>query len=388
MLLALGVAVVGLALLARVASRMGIPAIPFYLVAGLAFGEGGLIPLGATEELVRIGAEIGVILLLFMLGLEHPASELVAVLRRSVRPGIVDLVANFTPGFLGGLILGWGIVPSLFIGAATYVSSSGIAAKLVADLAIGPAARRLVLALLIIEDLVIAAMLPLLGATVSTHGPWRSIVTVLVAVTAVVGLLALALRVDVGLSKLLFSRSDEALLLSILGFSLVVAGLAEAIEVSAGVGALLAGIMISGPATEKAAPVLSPVRDLFAAIFFTFVGLSVDPRALPPVLVPAALLAVVTAATKLGTGAAGLAMDRVVGRQRLHAGAALIARGEFSLAIAGIAVAASVEPSPAPLIVAYVVMLAVAGPIVAHIATRGEPGVETHRPPQARDATS
>src|SRR5688572_16040996 len=120
MLLELGAILVGLAILARLASALGISAIPFYLAAGLAFGEGGILPLVTTEGFVHIGAEVGLVLLLFMLGLEYPARELVDTLRASSRIGALDVALNMTPGIVAGLLLGWGPVPAMFLGGATY----------------------------------------------------------------------------------------------------------------------------------------------------------------------------------------------------------------------------------------------------------------------------
>src|SRR3954465_2142013 len=103
----LGAAVVGLAVLARLASRFGISAIPLYLLGGLAFGNGGLLPLHFSEDFVHIGAEIGVILLLFMLGLEYTGEQLRDNLRTGLAGGVADLLLNFPPGFAAGLLLGW-----------------------------------------------------------------------------------------------------------------------------------------------------------------------------------------------------------------------------------------------------------------------------------------
>jgi CPA2 family monovalent cation:H+ antiporter-2 len=102
----LGLAFVGLAALARLANRWGFSAIPLYLLAGLAFGNGGLAPLKLTENFIHIGAEIGVLLLLFMLGLEYSGDQLKANLRQGFPAGIADLVLNFTPGVIAGLLLG------------------------------------------------------------------------------------------------------------------------------------------------------------------------------------------------------------------------------------------------------------------------------------------
>ena len=130
----LGIVIVGLAILARIASRLGFSAIPFYLLAGLAFGNGGLAPLDLSQEFIHIGAEIGVLLLLFMLGLEYTGEELRQNLRVGLPSGIVDLVLNFPPGLIAGLLLGWKPLPAVLLGGITWISSSGVIAKVLAEL--------------------------------------------------------------------------------------------------------------------------------------------------------------------------------------------------------------------------------------------------------------
>jgi CPA2 family monovalent cation:H+ antiporter-2 len=370
-LLELGVVILGLAVLARVAAKFDLPTVPLYLVAGLAFGEGGILPLVTTREFVETGAEIGLILVLFVLGLEHSSRDLLATARSSVTPGAVDLLLNAAPGVIAGLVLGWGWLAAAFLGGITYVSSSGVAAKLLEHA--GPHARgasRFVVTIAVIEDLVMAIYLPILAAVLIGESAGVSLVAAAVAIGAVALLLVVALRVEVGLSELLFSRSDEALLLSILGFAFLIAGVAEVARFSAAVGALLAGIMLSGPAAEGAQTLVRPLRDLFAAIFFAFIGLSVDPSTIPPVLGIAVLLGVVTSATKYATGwwAARRLGSEV--RARGVVGAALIPRGEFSIAIAGLATAASIEDDLGPVTVAYVILTVVVGSVVTKVLAR------------------
>jgi CPA2 family monovalent cation:H+ antiporter-2 len=134
------------------------------------------------------------------------------------------------------------------------------------------------------------------------------------------------------------------------------------------VAALVVGIVLSGPAAEAAHGLLSPLRDLFAAIFFAFVGLSLDPSAIPPVLATAVVLAAVTLATKFATGWIGAARAGVGIRGRTRAGTILAARGEFSIAIAGLATAAGVAARFEALAVSYVFVLAIVGPILARFA--------------------
>jgi CPA2 family monovalent cation:H+ antiporter-2 len=367
-LLELGGMILGLGILGRLAGRLGLSAIPLYLLAGLAFGEGGLLPLVTAQEFIEVGAEVGVILLLLLLGLEYSASELVGSLRSAAPAGLVDLVLNFAPGVVAGLLLGWSVLASLVLGGVTYVTSSGIVAKVLGDLGrIGNRETPVVLSILVVEDLAMAAYLPLLTGLLVGEDLLASALPVGVALGTVALVLVVAVRYGETLSRLVFSPSDEVLLLVILGLALVVAGAAEQLQVSAAVGAFLVGIALSGEAAEAAQALLTPLRDLFAAVFFLFFGLQTDPRSIPPVALAAAALALVTAATKVGTGWWAARRIGVGPRGRWRAGTALIPRGEFSIVIAGLAVAAGREPTLGPLATTYVLILAVLGPLVARL---------------------
>jgi len=368
-LLELGGMILGLGVLGRLAGRIGLSPIPLYLLAGLAFGRGGLLPLITAQEFIATGAEIGVLLLLLLLGLEYSADELVASMRATAPDGVVDLLANFTPGLLGGLLLGWSPLAAVALGGVTYISSSGVIAKVLTELErLGNRETPVVLSLLVIEDLAMAAYLPVLTGLLAGGSLLATEAHVAVALAVVALVLVVALRFGGVLSRLVFSPSDEVLLLVILGLTLMVAGLAERLQVSAAVGAFLVGLAISGPVAHGARALLAPLRDLFAAVFFVFFGLQTDPRSIPPVLGAAVVLAVVTAATKVGTGwwAARRAGIGIAGR--LRAGGALVARGEFSVVIAGLAVTAGVESRLGPLATTYVLVLAMVGPVIARAA--------------------
>jgi CPA2 family monovalent cation:H+ antiporter-2 len=157
--------------------------------------------------------------------------------------------------------------------------------------------------------------------------------------------------------------TGEVLLLRILGLALLVAGAAEGVHVSAAVGAFLLGIALSGEAAELARPLLEPLRDLFAAVFFVFFGLSTDPAALPAVFLPALALVLVGIATKILTGWIAARRAGVGPAGRLRAGATLVPRGEFSIVIAGLA-GSTVDPLLGPVAAAYVLLLAVIGPLM------------------------
>jgi CPA2 family monovalent cation:H+ antiporter-2 len=369
LLLELGGVILGLGVLGRVAGRLGLSPIPLYLLAGLAFGKGGLLPLVTAGQFIQTGAEIGVILLLLLLGIEYSAEELTASLRRSAGAGLVDLGLNFTPGLAAGLLLGWSPLAAVVLGGVTYVSSSGIAAKLLSDLGrLGNRETPVVLSVLVMEDLAMAAYLPVLTGLLAAGTLLTRVIPVVVALATVAVVLAVTLRWGQNISRLVFTPNDEVLLLVVLGLALVVAGIAQRLQVSAAVGAFLVGIAISGPAAASARPLLSPLRDLFAAVFFVFFGLQTDPAQIPGVILPALILAVVTLLTKVAAGwwAASRAGIGLAGR--LRAGTVLVARGEFSIVIAGLAVAAGLQARLGPLATAYVLALAMLGPLLTRAA--------------------
>jgi CPA2 family monovalent cation:H+ antiporter-2 len=186
-------------------------------------------------------------------------------------------------------------------------------------------------------------------------------------VLTVVAVLVVAIRYGRAISAFMSVKDGEALLLSVLGLTLFVAGVAAELKVSAAVGAFLVGIALSGPVAHHATQILSPLRDLFAAVFFVFFGLSTDPADMPPVLLPALGLAVLTMLTKVATGYVAARRGGIALPGRLRAGLALMPRGEFSVVIAGLAVASGVEPELAPLATAYVLITVVSGPMLARL---------------------
>jgi CPA2 family monovalent cation:H+ antiporter-2 len=384
-LIELGAVFFSLGLLGRLAGRIGLSPIPLYLLGGLFFGTGGVVPLRGIEDFTAIAGEVGVILLLLLLGLEYSATELIDGMRRSWTAGLVDIVLNAAPGVAVALVLGWGPVGALVMGGVTYISSSGIVAKVLGDLGrLGNRETPVVLSILVFEDLVMALYLPILTAVlvgVTLTGA-LSAVGISVGVLAVV--LVVALRYGRFVSAVVDSPDREVFLLKVLGLALLVAGFASAMQVSAAVGAFLLGIAISGSTAENATKLLEPLRDLFAAVFFVVFGLHTDPASIPPVLGWAVVLAVATTATKLATGwwAAGQVGIGPLGRAR--AGAALIARGEFSIVIAGLAVGyASGDSRMTALATTYVLLMAVIGPVAARLVEPAARWARAHRPSAA-----
>ena len=370
----LGGVILLLGVLGRVSMRLGLSPIPLYLLGGLAIGEGGLVPVVTSEDFIEIGAELGVVLLLLMLGLEYSGSELVRSMQTTTPAGVLDLVLNFLPGLAVGLVLGMDLVPSLFLGGVTYISSSGVTAKLLADLHwVGNRETPVVLSILVFEDLAMAVILPVLGALALGGTVLGTTASVTAALAAVAVILLAATRHGHRFSRSVFSRSDEVSLLVLLGITLLIAGVAEQLSISAGVGAFLVGIAVSGEAARRAEGLLAPLRDLFAAVFFVFQGLRTEPSVLAEVALPVLVLALVTGTTKLATGMWAAARQGIGQRGRLRAGAALVGRGEFSIIIAGLGATVASGERLAGIAAGYVMVMATAGPILARFADRRPP---------------
>jgi CPA2 family monovalent cation:H+ antiporter-2 len=295
---------------------------------------------------------------------------------------LVDFILNFPPGLVAGLILRWKPLPAVLLGGVTYISSSGIVAKVLAELGwLANPETPTVVSVLVLEDLAMAVYLPVVAELLEGGDAPTLVSSVAIAITAVAMVLFLAVRFGRKLSHFVAHQSDEIILLTVLGTILLVAGVAQRFHVSAAIGAFLVGIAVSGPMVEQSHRLMSPLRDLFAAMFFFFFGLEIDPATLPRAIPFAVALGLATALTKLLTGywaARKSAFDR---RGRIRAGAALVARGEFSIVIAGLGVA--MEPQLGPLSAAYVLFMAVLGPVLARAAKGGAKRV---KPDELREA--
>jgi monovalent cation:H+ antiporter-2, CPA2 family len=364
LLFQLGALLTTLAILGSVARVFALSPIPVYLMAGLSLGKGGIWPVAAAGEFIKTGAPIGIVLLLLTLGLEFSATEFASSLRHHLPSAGVDIILNATPGAIAGWLLGLNGVAILSLAGVTYISSSGVIARLLEDLGrLGNRETPAVLSVLVLEDFAMAAYLPLFAVLASGGGWLQAVAGTVAAVGALLAAFAASYRWGHHVGRVVAHPDSEQLLLRVLGVTLMVAAAAEALHASAAVGAFLVGLTLTGDTADRARKVLGPLRDLFAAIYFVAIGLSVDPRELLPMLPAALALAAVTAATKVATGIFAARRDGVARRGQLRAGTALIARGEFSLIIIGLIGPSIAEV--AALATAYVFIMAIAGPVLA-----------------------
>ena len=339
-----------------------LPVVPLYIIAGLVLRATGLVT--PSDEVEFLGS-LGVVFLLFSMGLEFSVGSVARKPFRFVGAGLCDFGLNFPMGLLAGAVLGWSLVESLLLAGILYMSSSAVVAKCIADF--GRAARpetETVLGVMVFEDLVIAGYLVVLNAVmIGADAPsalWR-----LLLATAFVGLLfVLARHYQATLTRLLASRSEEAFTLTLFAFVLLVSGAAGAF-LSEAIGAFLAGLVLGSTTLKtRAAETLLPFQTVFAALFFVSFGMSLDLAQMGNVMLTAILLAVLGFATKL---IGGFFAGRIAGhskRQAIVVGISLVPKGEFSVVIAGLA---ATQLGAGSEIVAltglYVLILSILGPI-------------------------
>jgi CPA2 family monovalent cation:H+ antiporter-2 len=261
------------------------------------------------------------------------------------------------------------VLSALLLGGVVYISSSGIIAKLLTDLnRLDNDETPVILSILVLEDIAMAVYLPLMTILLIGQGLVSGLLAILMGGFVGGVMLFVALHYGRSISQLIDHTSNEVVLLSALGMVLIFAGTAERLQLSAAVGAFLAGITLSGSVAERTDRLIGPLRDLFAAVFFLFFGLAIDPLTLGPVLVPAILLGLVSMIAKVLTGWWTTQDKGLNTGSRLRAGITLIPRGEFSLVIAMMGLSAGLHPELGTLSAAYVLVTAIVGPFLLRIA--------------------
>jgi CPA2 family monovalent cation:H+ antiporter-2 len=379
-LLSVGEMFLAIALAGALALRLGLSVIPIYLVAGLLVGPNVLGALGGPAvpdgEVVTILAELGIVLLLFFLGLEFSIDRLIESWDRISRGGLLDLAVNFPVGVGLGLLFGWTFVEALLLGGIVYISSSAIITKSLLDLGwIANDESEPILGVLVFEDLFIAVYLAVVASLVfESGGLAATLQSVGVALGFLFVLLAAVQFGEQFFSRVLDVSSGELFVLRVLGIAVPVAGLALALGVSEAVAAFFVGMGFSGSGhEERIERLLTPVRDTFAAVFFFWIGLRTDPRLILGVLAPLAVVVVASIPTKLLSGFYTGRLYGLTDRRSFRVGTTMITRGEFSLIIAATAAGGTTQTMtqtiPA-LAVGYVLVMSVVGTVAMQYSDR------------------
>ncbi|MFI8219163.1 cation:proton antiporter [Streptomyces sp. NPDC085932] len=368
-LLAMGGAFLAAALLARLGGRIGLPTIPLFMLAGILLGPHtpGLVIVEDAHDFEMLSA-LGLVLLLFYLGLEFHLDDLKSGGRRLLTAGGIYLLLNVGAGLAFGFALGWGVREALVLAGVLGISSSAIVTKILIDLGrIGRPETRLILGVIVVEDIFLALYLAALQPVVS--GAQGVGDTVLQGAKAFGFLLVLAAAARYGtrlVGRLIATRDNELLVISFLGAAVLVAGVSEVLGVADAIGAFMVGLILAGtPSGPRIRDLVHPLRDAFAAIFFFAFGLSIDPGDILSVAGPVAAAAALTVVMNVVAGLLVARVYRYGTETAAEIATTLVARGEFALILAAMAATAGLDPRLAPFIAGYVLVLAVLGPIAA-----------------------
>ena len=373
LLLEAGIALTVLAAAGALAWRLGQSVIPAYLLAGIAVGPhapsvGGVsLTLVERSEFIDLFAELGIVFLLFFIGVEFSVAKLLAEPRRIVAAGGVDLLVNVALGIGLGLAVGLTLLEALFLAGIVYPSSSAVITKSLIDLGwIADPESEAILGVLVVEDVLMAVYLALLAA-LAIGGPLSAAVLPLGESLLFLLLFALLATVGSGLVERAFdTRSNELFLLRVVGLTALLAGFALTRGVSEAVAAFFVGAAISETdLRSRLETVISPARDLFAAVFFFAIGLGTDPGAVAGVFGLLAVGVLVTAGGKLATGYLGGRAYQLNQRRSLRMALALVTRGEFSLVVAALAATtAGVSGIVSTFAVGYVLVMSILGTLL------------------------
>jgi CPA2 family monovalent cation:H+ antiporter-2 len=382
-----------LAVAGAVAHRIDLSVIPFYVVSGVlvspyVFGELGL-PALQDQEFITLLAEFGIVFLLFFLGLEFSLDRLLESKENIGKAGALDLAVNLPIGVAIGLALGWSVLEAFVLGGIVYISSSAVITKSLIDLGwIANDEAQPMLGTLVFEDLFIAFYLAVLSAVILGGGTF---IEVLQQVAIAMGFLTV-LVVAVYFGSAYFEAfldvdSQEMFVIRAVAITVLVAGGALALGVSEAVAAFFIGMGFSG--TDHLHDLerrLIPLRDVFAAVFFFWIGLNTDPTVFGSVAIAGllVLLVVATTPTKLLTGFLSGRIYGLDDRRSVRVGCGMVTRGEFSLIIAalaagsgGSAVLTETIPSVA---VGYVLVMSILGTLFMQYAGLFERLVVSEKP--------
>jgi CPA2 family monovalent cation:H+ antiporter-2 len=339
------------------------------MLAGIVFGPHtpGVALVEDPAELAVL-ASLGLVFLLFSLGLEFTIDDLIGGGRRLALAGGIYVLLNVGGGLVFGFVLGWGTREALVIAGVLGISSSAIVTKLLVELRrLANPETRVILGIVVVEDLFVALYLAILQPVLSgTQGAGAALASFSTAFAFLVVLGAIARWGSPLVSRLVSSDDDELFTVCFVGLAVFAAGVAEELGVSAAIGAFMIGVVFAAsPSADRIKRLVLPLRDAFAAVFFFAFGLSIKVGDVTSVAAPIGVAVILTALLNAAAGLAAGRLYRLGAVSTTNVAVTILARGEFSLVLASVAAAAGLDGRLSPFVAGYVLVLAVAGPLLA-----------------------
>lgn len=369
-----GTALVLVAIASVIANKIKFSIIPFLIILGMLLGphapKVGIIDLTFIEssEIIEFFGRMGVLFLLFYLGLEFSVGKLIKSGKSIAIGGSIYILINFSLGLLYGFITGFSFLEVLVLAGVITISSSAIVAKVLVDLKrTANPETELILGIIMFEDIFLAVYLSVvsglvLGDATSVGG---ALLSILIAFGYMLLFFIAARKLPPLLNKLLDIRSNEVFIIVIFAALFFIAGFSETIHVAEAIGALLLGLVFSETEhSDRIEHLVVPFRDFFGAMFFFSFGLSIDPFSLGEA-VWLALGAVIL--TIFGNFIAGMVAGRRAGlshKASSNIGLTIVSRGEFSIIVANLGIAGGLSATLKPFAALYVLILAILGPLL------------------------
>ena len=368
-LMVLGALFVLAYVLGRLGKLIGLPAIPIYMVVGLlASPHTGFFPLNFDSGDINLIAVFGLILLLFNLGLEFDQDEFFGNAGRLLISGGTYIVLNMGAGFLFGEFVGWGTREALIIAGMVGTSSSAIITKMLIEL--GRLANKETPAILgatVIGDVFIAVYLAIVSVVLSGKTEFWPIVLQLSIAAAFLVVMFLVARWGGRVVSAFFrTRDDELFTILFFGLAILFAGIGELIGVTDAIGAFLIGLVLGATRfSGKVERISIPLRDVFAAFFFLNFGLALNIAQFGSVVWVVLIAIVLTVVLNVVSGELIALFNKMDARAGLNIAAILMNRGEFTLILATLSLAAGLNEKLEPFAGLYVLIMAILGPVLA-----------------------
>lgn len=375
LVLNVGLAFVFITVASWLASWVKFSSIPFLLLLGMLVGPNapdlGTVSLKVISdtESIELLSRLGVLLMLFYLGLEFSAGKMVESGKNLFKGGIVYVALNFARGLGFGWIFFHSWTDAMVVAGITGISSSAIITKLLVDLkrAANPETE-LILGVMVIEDVFIAMYLSALSGMVLAQGfnIGPVLLNIFIIFAFIISVIAFGRRLGQFLEKKLHFRSAETFIVAIFTLLLMIGVLAERLHIAEAIGALLLGLVLAETShNHRIVQMITPMRDLFGAMFFFSFGMAIDYRAFNDVVVLSAAAVLMTVFGNILTGLIAAWLAGYKKRRAANVAFTIIARGEFSIIVASFAVSAGLSQQFASFAALYVLVLAFISPVLA-----------------------
>ncbi len=374
LILEIGVAVGLVAMVGLISNKLRFSVIPFFILIGMVLGQHapqiGNIDLTFTESkpFIDFMGRLGVLFLLFYLGLEFSVGRLMKSGKSIVTGGSIYVFLNFCSGLLMGFLMDLPFKEIMVVCGIMTSSSTAIVAKVLTDLKrTANPETEVIMGMIMFDDLFIAMHISFLSGLILTGSSsfWTVLGTSLLALTFILAFLILGRKLVPSIDRILQVNSSEIFILVIFALLFIVAGFSETIHVAEAIGALMAGLVLADSQyIKKIEQMVLPYKDFFGAMFFFSFGLAIDPMSLSGALLWGGIAALITVICNLLSGYFAAKFSGLKKKAAFDIGFTLAARGEFSIIMANIGKAGGLLPIIQSFVVVYVLLLSMIAPLL------------------------